>query len=307
MRYLCLAIVAAAAVLGASSVQAAEGGQSPYLKGYRDVLSGILPPEPGIYLRNDTVYYSGDVGQAVLNGRVEAGLEVSTVADLVSATKVTGAHLFGGQYAYGVAAGLVWAEVEVSATGARRSLEVDDDVTNFSDVILLPVVLGWHKGSSHWSAGAGVVVPNGTYDTDKLANTSHNYPTLLFTGSYTWFDPNAGWDASVAGAYLINGKNQATDYTTGNLLHVDAAVTRHFGKWQAGLVGYAMVQTTDDHGPGARLGAFRSQVYGAGPIVGYDVQIAGRPVTLLGKWYREFDGNNTVEGDTVGVAFAFKF
>jgi hypothetical protein len=36
-----------------------------------------------------------------------------------------------------------------------------------------------------------------------------------------------------------------------------------------GLVGYAYQRITDDSGPGATLGAFRSRVFGVGPQIGY--------------------------------------
>jgi hypothetical protein len=51
-----------------------------------------------------------------------------------------------------------------------------------------------------------------------------------------------------------------------------------------------------------------SRVYGVGPIVSYTLG-AGTPtpLTLLAKWYHEFDAENTFEGDVVDVAASFKF
>lgn len=69
--------------------RAAEAATSPYLKGYKDFLSGLVPPEPGIYVRNDLFYYGGDIEQTVIGGRVAVGLKEWIVANVVAPTVVT--------------------------------------------------------------------------------------------------------------------------------------------------------------------------------------------------------------------------
>ena len=44
-------------------------------------------------------------------------------------------------------------------------------------------------------------------------------------------------------------------------------------------------------------------MYGAGPIITYSMG----GLTLLAKWYAEFDAVNTFEGNTVDAAVSFKF
>jgi hypothetical protein len=60
-RQTCVAFAAATAFLviatASTNGEAAENATSPYLKGYKDFLSGVLPPEPGLYIQNDTIYY----------------------------------------------------------------------------------------------------------------------------------------------------------------------------------------------------------------------------------------------------------
>jgi hypothetical protein len=55
------------ASIGASA-NAAEYGTGPWVKGYSDIFSGILPPQPGVYVRNDAYHYEGDVGATIFNG-----------------------------------------------------------------------------------------------------------------------------------------------------------------------------------------------------------------------------------------------
>jgi len=124
----------------------------------------------------------------------------------------------------------------------------------------------------------------------------------------TYFNPKTGFQVSGAAIYSWNFENPATDYKTGEILNLDGSITKNFGALGVGGVGYAMIQTTGDSGAGARLGSFESRVYGAGPIVTYTLG-AGTPtaLTLIAKWYAEFDAQNTFEGNTVDVAATFKF
>ena len=54
--------------LGAGAAHAAEYGTGPWVKGYTDIFGGILPPQPGLYVRNDAYHYEGDVGARYLTG-----------------------------------------------------------------------------------------------------------------------------------------------------------------------------------------------------------------------------------------------
>jgi hypothetical protein len=69
-----------------------------------------------------------------------------------------------------------------------------------------------------------------------------------------------------------------------------------------------MIQTTGDSGAGARLGSFESRVYGIGPIATFTTSAdPAKALTVLAKWYHEFETTDTFEGDVVDVAVSFKF
>jgi hypothetical protein len=124
----------------------------------------------------------------------------------------------------------------------------------------------------------------------------------------TYFDPNTGSQANLAAIYSVNWENPATDYETGDILNLDGAITKNFGPLGLGMVGYAMIQTTGDSGSGARLGSFESRVYAVGPIATFTTSAdPAKALTVLAKWYHEFEAENTFEGDVVDVAVSFKF
>jgi hypothetical protein len=75
--------------LGIGSVKAAEYGTGPWLKGYTDILGGVIPPQPGLYVRNDAYHYQGDVSATIFDGRVQLGVEEKYLIDVLSLTYVT--------------------------------------------------------------------------------------------------------------------------------------------------------------------------------------------------------------------------
>jgi hypothetical protein len=175
------------------------------------------------------------------------------------------------------------------------------------DTAFAPLVLGWNAGNFHWNVGVFGFAPTGDYSKRQLANTSLNHWAVMNRIAATYFDPKTGWQVNGAAIYSVNWENPATDYETGNILNLDGAITKNFGRWGVGAVGYAMIQTTGDSGSGARLGSFESRVFGAGPIVTYMLGDPRNPLTFIAKYYQEFDAKNTFEGHTFDLAVTAKF
>jgi hypothetical protein len=310
--------VALVMALGTDGAQAAEYGTGPWVKGYTDIFGGIVPPQPGLYVRNDAYHYKGEVGTTVFNGRIAVGVEEDYLADILALTYVTPWKILGGTYAVAVAPSFVQMGVGVAATlpGARitgplglRTFDIPsftvtaiDHELAQGDTAFAPLVLGWNEGNFHWNFALFGFAPTGHYSTNDLANTSLNHWAMPRLAA-TYFNPRTGWQVNGAAIYSVNFENPATDYTSGEILNLDGAITKNFGALGVGAVAYAMIQTTPDSGRGARLGAFESEVYGAGPIITYSMG----GLTLLAKWYAEFGAENTFEGNTVDAAASFKF
>ena len=65
----------------------------------------------------------------------------------------------------------------------------------------------------------------------------------------TYFDPKTGWQVNGAAIYSVNWENPATDYETGDILNLEGAITKNFGRVGVGVAGYAMIQTTGTAAP----------------------------------------------------------
>ena len=287
---------------------AAEGGTSAYLKGYKDVLSGVLPTAPGVYVRNDVIYYSGNIDATVTGGQVRLELSQWSLSNLFAATFVTPVSVLGGTYALGAIVPITKAEVKIGIDTSRGNLSSSDSVFNLDDLILNPVMLGWNSGNFHWMALVSIAVPTASYNKNNIANTGLNYWSVQPQFSITYFEPEIGLDVSAGLIYVINTENHATNYRTGNLFHLDWAVGKQLNPtWKIGVVGYLMKQVTADSGAGATLGPDKSSVWALGPAGTYSFELNDMPLSVLAKWTHEFAARNTFRGDTASAAISFKF
>jgi hypothetical protein len=184
------------------------------------------------------------------------------------------------------------------------SLGVEDHDVGVGDVALTPL-LGWHEGNFHWSLAPSVFFPTGGYDDDHLANVGKNHWALDLAGGFTWLTEKTGQEVSVFAGYTINWENPATDYETGDELHVELALIQHL-PWgvDVGAVGYYYDQVTDDRGGASDfLGGFQGRIYGAGPMLGWRFTLFGRMASLNARWYHEFGAVKRLEGDIGFVTF----
>ena len=284
---------------------AIEGGQSPYLKGFRDYLTGVLPP-PGVQLRQDFYVYSGRESARLPQGQLDVRLQ--SRVSVLSATFVTPLRILGGHYA--VAARLAGSDIEAdrSLTRPLGTMRASGDITALNDVVLTPAIIGWHAGHWHWNVSATVWLPAASYDNNRLVNTGRNTVSVSPQLGVTYVNPNTGWDVSGALIYVTSSENTATRYQSGDMLHIDFAVGRHLTRWfKLGVAGYAMEQLTGDSGTGATLGARKARVMGLGPAIAFTFPVNNVPLTLVAKYYREFNAQNTTEGDAGSLSARVRF
>lgn len=141
-------------------------------------------------------------------------------------------------------------------------------------------------------------MPAGDYSATRSTNVAFHHWGADLTGAAT-YRAASGWQGDFAVGMTVNWENPATDYTSGNELHVEGAVAKGFGGWTAGLAGYHYDQVTGDSGEGAVLGDFKGRVSGVGPAVTWAGLWGRQPVSFDGRWYHEFGAKNRVEGDAI--------
>ena len=81
--------VAFLTLISTGSVQAAEYGTGPWVKGYTDIFGGVLPSQPGFYSRTDAYHYNGNVDTTIFDGRVALNVDQDYLATLMALSYVT--------------------------------------------------------------------------------------------------------------------------------------------------------------------------------------------------------------------------
>jgi hypothetical protein len=179
-----------------------------------------------------------------------------------------------------------------------------DSITTFADPVLT-TFLGWNSGNYHWQAGVSTSIPIGDYDAGELANIALHHWAADFFLAATWLDPKIGLDVSGVVGFIVNGKNHATDYRTGEEFHAEFALSQHLSKdFSIGVVGFYYDQLTGDSGEGAVLGDFKGRTVGIGATLGYTFHAGKVPIMTNLRYYHELDVQNRLKGDIAVLSIA---
>lgn len=297
----CLLIICANVML------ASEGGQSSYLPGFQDTLAGYLPP-PGFYFQEDLYFYTGDIGAAVREGRIEVGLHEFLPMQISIFNQVTKKRILDSYYSWALIVPFAQPKLTGEIVTPLGNVSRSQSVSALAETMIVPIMLGWHNGRSNQKAWITVYAPTGKYNTDSFVNTSLNRWAVEFDYAFTFLDMKTGREFNVAPGYTFNFGNPDTDYNSGQEFHIDFAAIQHLSpKMGIGAVGYIFVQTTADSGSGARLGAFEGRAYALGPIITHNTKFGSVPVSFTGKYYGEFGVTNRFSGHSywlnIGAAF----
>ncbi len=298
-------VVAVSLVIAPVAAPAMEGSQSPYLKGVRDFLTGVLPP-PGVQIRSDSYLYNGTEHTTIPQGQLTAHAHAFT--NLLTATITTPYKLWGADYGFALRfAGQSFSGDRTIVRGPFAA-HASGDVTGNSDLVVTPLILGWHAGDLHWNFSVTGWIPAGSYEKNRIANTSKNYWSVSPQLGLTWLDRATGWEVSGAAVWIINSENTATHYRSGDIAHLDLIVGKYLTRQvKLGVAGYYVQQLTDDSGAGAIIGGHRERVAGIGPALSVTFPVGGREVLLVAKYYREFGAQNTTQGDAGSLSARVHF
>ncbi len=296
-------------LLGVSPAQADEGGVSFWLPGQYASFAAIAP-EPGFSMPLVTYYYSGDApgDQLIDKGKeVRLGIDARYLGQFIIPTYSPDAEVLGGRAAFSLATIVAKSDVSADAVLGSVAGSASEDVTGFGD--LYPTAqLFWNNGVDNWMAYVTGAIPVGDYDATRLTNIGLGHAAIDIGGAYTYFNPDTGWEASATLGLTYNFENSDTDYTNGEAVHLDWAVSKFVSEqWQIGLAGFAYKQISDDDGAPEILGGFRSETYGIGPQFAYSGEINGRAIYASLRAYKEFGVENRTEGYAAFLTISLSF
>jgi len=302
-----------------SSVYAAEGGTGHYVPGSWADFGDMAPPS-GLALLDWYNYYNGSAGaskQLEFGGLIAANLKATSNAEMVGAVYTSPYGILGGKFAAGVVVPYVWADVTGGITGRLgpfvRTVSREDTANGIGDITLIPFWLQWTCGDFKWGVLLDIYAPTGEYNTERLANVGLNYWTFEPMVSFSWISQKIGLEFSTFAGFDFNTNNNATDYQSGDVFHIDTTIAEHLPLFGCGIIGvganaFYWKQFTADSGSGARLGSFETNMTGIGPVLSYiSPPICGHTLVAEVKWLPQIDTFRTLKGDFVWFKLALAF
>jgi len=297
----CLAILVLTLTLLTAATEtenawATEGGGGAYPNGAEDFMVGALPP-PGTYLLNYMLYYTADK----FKSDAFRSFDLDVFANTFRLIHVTKHQVLGASWGVQAFVPIVYQDVSVGISGGP---DLGDNRWGIGDIIIDPILLGWHSKNFHAVAGLDIYLPVGTYDQDRLVNAGRNYWTFEPAVAFTYLS-DGGFEVSAKFMYDFNTKNTDTEYLSGQEFHFDYTVGYHIKGWSLGVGGYYYYQTTNDELDGQKVGSdgFKGREWAIGPQVKYDYK--NMMFTL--KWQAELDAKNKPEGDRFWFKFLYAF
>ncbi len=296
IRRLNITIIVSIIALVVVPASRAKEGADQYPYGAENWFAGATPPR-GFYFINYAGYYTGQLrngsgDRAILNG---ATPQVDATFDAFRFLEMTRFKILGADYGVHVIVPVVYQSMNLNGRNST---------TGLGDIVVDPLILGWHQEHWHVAAAFDIDLPTGAYNQNdgRISIGAHYYsfePILAFT-----YMPKDGWEASTKLMYNLKTTNPATNYHSGQEFHMDYLVGKHVGKWMMGASGYALEQVTDDTvdgqtapaAPGLWDAGRRGQVLAVGPSVAYSNK---HHMTFIAQWQHETLVQNRFGGDKV--------
>ncbi|NBA93637.1 transporter [Pseudomonas sp. R5(2019)] len=286
---------------------ATEYNGTAYPLGLDTALAGRMPPPGLTTFLYASAYESNELKDT--NGHSKAGIEDFMLRYQALAVCLDYVYsdysLLGGTLASRAALPFIKGEVSFYANTPQGRVRYRGKSEGFANVAVTPLFLGWGSSRYHQMVGVDFYLPTGSYDKDRLFNAGTN--VLSYS---PWFSltahPIENWEMSAKILYMVNGKNDATNYTSGDEVIADY----HLGysvssNWQIGMSGYLYKQVSDDESHGLSVGddGNRGRVLAYGPSLKYQTPAFG----VLVKWQHETQVENRAKGERIWLQAVLRF
>lgn len=283
-----------------------------YIPGFTGLENGSQgPPSINVVLpiygyHTDTI--KNDDGETVGNNPNITASFIGAGIVWVSNWKILGAN-WGGQV---LPVDFMKSRIEAASLDVPGSFE-------FSDIIIQPLQLGWHKPRADYTVGYGFVAPTGEWELGGDENGGLGMWSNYFqAGTTLRLDSKHQWSASMLATYEIHTHKKDVDLKAGDILTLEGGTGRTWMKkvegsllpqvTNFGLVYYGQFKVTADTGSGPLanelLAGRKDRVFG----VGLEGNIfLPKPRLLLGlRIVPEFGARNRTQGVTFMLSLAYQ-
>jgi hypothetical protein len=232
-----------------------------YIGGFTGLENGSSPP-PGLYVAAFGLVESvdsirGPRGNTVLKPDINVG-------GAIAAYSVTTEKKFlGAEY------GLAFMVPVLNTRFNSNIFNVSDASAGLSDILFMPINLGWKKGKADYTINYSFYAPTGEFDPNLTLNPGLGFWEHQIQAGLTYnFDKKKLWNASGLTTWEINHSKLGLDVKPGPIFTGEYSFGRRFFKYQmnAGVVGYASQKLSPDSGSGINplLSGYLDRGFGAG-------------------------------------------
>jgi hypothetical protein len=270
-----------------SVASATEMGASVYPAGVETVLPGITPGAGASFLAEFTNFYQAN-SLVDSQGHSELpGFHLGVSAFALKFVHNWGIHVLGGTLVSYVAMPFLYESLNLPFGKGSK--------TGFSNPDIQPVAVAYQHAAWHWWYGVDVFTPGFQYDKNALVNIGQHNFAYAPSGAFTYF-PRHSTEISSKFQYIVNGKNGATQYRSGNELVWEHDVMQNISKSVAiGLNGFFYQQTTNDLQNGRMAGdGHRGRDMAFGP----EIRCHAGHVGLVAKYQRDMLVQNRPVGNS---------
>lgn len=308
LSLLVLGLSAALCVAAPTNGRAIEYTLGLYPLGSGAVGAGQTPPA-GVYFTTALDFGRFQSSTPVpFGGLVLTAKAAFAPAEIGNLLWVVQQPVLGGHLSMSVTSGLANSNVDARLAGVPASAEKSVEGWGFTDTTLR-LSLGWDVNPSlSDKISVSQWLPTGRYQPGFFPIVGLNRPGTDFSWGATYLEPTNKIELSGTVGFTIEGFNPATSYLSGDAVHFEEAILKHFDNGvQFGAFTYQYVQVTPDSGSGAILGPFETSAVGVGPTAGYTTLISGHIVSLTLQGAHEVAVHDRLRQTTGLFSATYKF
>jgi len=305
----CSRLLVSGLLFSTTPALAEEGGGGHAAPGGVATLIDTAPTRPGWVLEPIYVHYDGDFSasrEIPTGGLISLGLDATVDTLTFGALYTFDKTLWGAHYSAGAFVPYAWMDI----TGNVNDRIVNDKVNGLSDITLIPAMLTWIDEDWQYTATLSIYAPTGGYHVGDLANLGLNYWTVEPVVGATYNNDATGFNFGAYMGVTLNTENNATDYKSGSMFHIEASAHQLFplgsGFMALGVDAFYFQQITADSGAGAKRD-FKGRTMGIGPVINYILPVGTDNWVFEAKWLPEMNTQNRLKGDYLWVKVVYQF
>lgn len=280
------------ALLAAGMANASEGGGSVYPAGVETVMPGVLPGSGRTLFAEFQNFYQANELVDAHGHAVMPGFHLRAAAVAPKVVHNWGVHVLGGTLVSTAAIPFVY--LHLDAPFGRG------DKAGFANAVIENMI-SYTRGDLHFWYGLDAYTPSFSYHRNDLLNVGqHNYATAP-AAAFTYLPNHGRTELSSRFQYIVNYKNSAADYRSGQEFLWEFDGMRNVTKIVAlGFNGYFYQQMTNDTQNGTTyLDGNRGRDLQFGP----EIRCHFKHYIMGLKYEKDFLTENRTVGNSIWLQF----